>query len=552
MTTLIPKYDVKNGGATPAGAINRPINEKLAEVLSVKDFGAVGDGVTDDTAAIQAAIDATALYGILTFPEGIYVVSDTLNLPQSIGLVGGNIGSRGVQQAVLKWSVAGGTMFTVTPGAPGLGTSFKGIRFVNNNVADMTIIDATGAFNLLVEECLFSGLGTFTHAIVLKETSATANDGSFSTLIRQNQFANSSVYVESASNGTQIIQNQFWAEIVDYAGAMLYASNNVSSSGLNALVINNNQFEGTIVSGAFFVDLTLIQGCVFENNRVEAYTGGTVKFTQMLQSCTVTGNYLNIPYVYSGDRATSAHNAGQAFTEFSNFIADQTDNTFTEVNNIQGVFSGKNLFQQGVFASDWYFGNCSYSYVQDGSLGLRSPVLNVNTPTGGTASAVMTSSLVGQPELALAIANELFTTTVFIVKALSTNTATSVVTVDTGDTAEYWTIPKDDKWHVIKVVRRMETTDTQLRPSVYLAYASSYNAGDKVYIGGIGVFVGNAGFTLPYFTQWSTDPASASNTKAWVAGEKVDHIGTSSGNPTGYICTVSGSPGTWKSFGAII
>jgi hypothetical protein len=49
------------------------VNAKWAERLSVKDFGALGDGVTDDTAAIHSAIAAcnTALKS-LYFPAGIY------------------------------------------------------------------------------------------------------------------------------------------------------------------------------------------------------------------------------------------------------------------------------------------------------------------------------------------------------------------------------------------------------------------------------------------------------------------------------------------------
>lgn len=89
MTTLIPKFDLKDGGATPIGAVNRPINEKLAEIVSVLDFGAVGDGVTDDTAAIQACIDYAYSKAIaptyndqpvVYLPAGNYKITDSLVL----------------------------------------------------------------------------------------------------------------------------------------------------------------------------------------------------------------------------------------------------------------------------------------------------------------------------------------------------------------------------------------------------------------------------------------------------------------------------------------
>jgi len=52
------------------GAQQRTVESKLQDVVSVKDFGAVGDGVTDDTAAIQAAENSN--YTRIYVPEGTY------------------------------------------------------------------------------------------------------------------------------------------------------------------------------------------------------------------------------------------------------------------------------------------------------------------------------------------------------------------------------------------------------------------------------------------------------------------------------------------------
>lgn len=68
------------GTYTPAGddAVLRTIRARLRDSVSVKDFGATGDGVTDDTETITAAIDAVyaAGGGAVFFPRGTYLVSD--------------------------------------------------------------------------------------------------------------------------------------------------------------------------------------------------------------------------------------------------------------------------------------------------------------------------------------------------------------------------------------------------------------------------------------------------------------------------------------------
>lgn len=100
---------VYNGVGTPTGsnlvgytqggtgAVTRTVAAKLQESVSVKDFGAVGDGVTDDTAAINAANTyATGASKTLLFPAGTYLAT---GLPAIAGMrwIG-----EGVTQTTLK------------------------------------------------------------------------------------------------------------------------------------------------------------------------------------------------------------------------------------------------------------------------------------------------------------------------------------------------------------------------------------------------------------------------------------------------------------------
>ena len=80
------RYDV-----TPLSALPAPLPPAIRplppaeEWVNVHTLGVQGDGVTDDTAAIQKAIDT---HRVLYFPSGQYAVSDTLMLEPDTVLIG--------------------------------------------------------------------------------------------------------------------------------------------------------------------------------------------------------------------------------------------------------------------------------------------------------------------------------------------------------------------------------------------------------------------------------------------------------------------------------
>ncbi len=56
--------------------------------VSVKAFGAKGDGVTDDTDAIQAAVNAAAGSSTVLFPTGVYEITSAITVPAGSSLLG--------------------------------------------------------------------------------------------------------------------------------------------------------------------------------------------------------------------------------------------------------------------------------------------------------------------------------------------------------------------------------------------------------------------------------------------------------------------------------
>lgn len=131
-----------NFTATGTGAVNRQITDKVSDMISVKDFGAVGDGVADDTLAFGQAL--TAHYAIY-IPEGTYRITNTIQI-----IDGKNIKGAG-QSTVIKadndlftaLNIRGGynilSDFVIENGSVGLNLSGQDLACVQNRIDNLLI-----------------------------------------------------------------------------------------------------------------------------------------------------------------------------------------------------------------------------------------------------------------------------------------------------------------------------------------------------------------------------------------------------------------------------
>ncbi len=137
------------------------------DTISVRDFGAKGDGVTDDTAAVQAAADALRSGGRLLFPPGIYLISDTIHIGRW-SMRGNNdvLGFSGARQGVVMAGGGDPKLYAakiVWGGPPQAADSSATYK---DSIGDYTIItNARPMFSLLacsgvtIENMVFDGDG---------------------------------------------------------------------------------------------------------------------------------------------------------------------------------------------------------------------------------------------------------------------------------------------------------------------------------------------------------------------------------------------------------
>lgn len=172
---------------TGTGAVPRTAQNKMREQVSVKDFGAVGDGITNDTAAIQAAINANI--GTVYFPDGEYLVTDSIRLLPGSRIMGSTDSAAPFPNAHVRIHFEPATkrsvfVWATNPSTYVFGAAIEGLTVRGFGAGIDKIIDLPMAYGLLlknlngysgfdigvkveywldcvVEHCSFQGFGMF-------------------------------------------------------------------------------------------------------------------------------------------------------------------------------------------------------------------------------------------------------------------------------------------------------------------------------------------------------------------------------------------------------
>ena len=236
-------------------AVKRTLQDKLRDTISVKDFGAVGDGVTDDAPAIQAAISTGKSVYI---PIGTYVIRSTIIISVSGQMVYGD----GVGVTILSAPIAN---------QPALWIKGDYANSNSNNIPR----------HIKVSDLRITGTGSSGTSVGIEigQCAAITIDN-----IRVGEFASHGIYLKRPNHLFNIELNGVHS--ISNGGYGLYCD---SSSPVYLLNMYNCYISANAIGAAYLYYVgASINGCAFAGSPV----GVVIKeaFNGVLAGCNFEGN----------------------------------------------------------------------------------------------------------------------------------------------------------------------------------------------------------------------------------------------------------------------
>lgn len=490
-----------NDHATRIDTLTSQVSALGGLIYNVVAYGADPTGVNDSTTAIQNCVNAaTAQQGIVVFSNGIYKISVAITISGTCYIT-----SDGAGQGV--------TIYQLTAGQPIFSIQSSYVRITDlkldvrsSNMAGYAIIDANSVssatlLGIFIQRCQFyTTTSTILNAIkfyrvvggAITDCLITGESTYTSTGIEIRNSSNILVSRNTMSVLSQAVNiNAIWGTSVTTNNNIIIEQNTVSSTKTNSYSIK--------YTTAIFV----------EKNTMATITGidGTYNFIDV-DTCAQVSVYDNIFNHFAS--ATTYYHRGIYLTATSYVII------------------ARNYFYYG---GTVIYPFSSVSYIQI----LNNYILEPNSHA--MAISTLKSCLISG------------NTIIDVWSANATSSAAIFIT----------------QGGIVTVVGNTLVRGTRAGASVYINfYGIRFPAGpvDTVFDGNdfsVASSPVSQAFNNPcvYYIEptgkkvYYTPTDVAPTTGTWTAGTKVLVSAPSAGGYTGYVCTVAGTPGTWKGFGDV-
>lgn len=482
-------------------------------VVNVLDYGATGDGTTDDAAAVQLALNAG---GTVFFPVGTYLIGTTLDVLSNTQVLLD-------QNATVKAkSTLSGNLFSVNART---NVKFTGGIFDGNKA---NAASATAVIYIYNSSSVWVNNTTVQNGKVRNINV----EGPSTSSVSKNIF----IQNNSINNATNV------GITFTYTGNILIENNIVATNG--AGLTSGESSYISIVGNSFFANTN--DGCAVGNNCSFVTITGNVSESNGAEGINIdgvdhgviTGNtsYNNLigisvwsrsPGTASSKRNVVSSNSVSSCTQVGIVVADGNDYTIVEGNSVNSC--GSHGIQTG----------------ESNDLVIRDNIVNSNAGSGIYVTGSIGTKIEGNvctDQASYGIRIEAGT-------GFGRNTITNnVLAANAGGYGIY-----DNGAGSGNLISNNVFTDE----SSPVVQTSNIYVNDSVVIESNRNLIGTSGYPnvvsgtiKQYLNSWQYASA-APTTGKWTVGDTFYNSAPTAGGTIGFVCITAGTPGTWKTWGAI-
>lgn len=499
--------DAINDHATSIDTLVGQVGSLGGLVYSVIAYGADPTGVTDSTVAIQNAIGAAiSNKGIVVFGNGTYTISDTLNVNASCYITSDGSGT-GV---TIRQVTSGKGFFSSIPVVPASIRITDLILDIQNTASANGLIyyqKVSGTpSSLTVQRCVFTSTSAtkygFLGVYIQGASSGAVTDCTFTGT------------ASTTSNGVSLYDS---ANVLIARNSFTYMTNAVTTNSttpapsgiVKGLVIENNYIAAN--KGDGFV-IRYITDVLITNNFFEVFTGTSAKFYAI--SITANDVIIEKNRVDHFSSATIFYHGAVKLS--GGFIVKINDNSFLYGGSAIATTASAFILHL-LISQNHFYQNNDYAIESGIFAGVSNKYEIVNnifedvwSTTNSSCAAVYHAAGAALTLVGNVLVRGSKSATYVLVWGISLTISAGEVLYQSNDFSAATTNPI--------------TSPTDLK--IY----STDGTGKKSYL---------------------SISTSAPTTGTWIKGTKVVVYEPAAGGYTGYVCTVAGTPGTWKGFGLI-